>query len=150
MRPLWLKAGIAATLMAALVIAAVLIPAISRRTRQDLNAGSPFAASPRIRTSISGEVVTVSAEVGEWLLPTRRSGYAFVVGDSIDEPVLVVPTRPDIVPRGIDADDIVRVTGRVGRLSPDRDAGADLLGEGGILERYAGRPSIRASRVEVL
>jgi hypothetical protein len=79
-----------------------------------------------------------------------ETGFSIVVGDGAHAEILVVPTRPEVLPRGLAGDDVVRVTGEVGRVAPDRDAGRDLLGERGILDRYPGSPSIRATRIERL
>jgi len=97
-----------------------------------------------------GQTVTVTAIVDPELEPSPSTGFAFLLGKEAEGGVLVVPRRPDVIPAGLEGGDQVRITGEVLRVAPAADEGPDILGEGGLLERYAQLPSIKARDIELL
>jgi hypothetical protein len=102
---------------------------------------------------IIGQEATVSAEVSE-VLTTNDAGSAFRIGGESGPSVAVLSGT---APEGLDANDTVRITGTVQRITRDsfeQDFGLaeDELFEDpeGFFSEFEGQPAIAATEIEVL
>lgn len=105
------------------------------------------------QAEIVGQDVTVSAEVSE-LITTSDVGSAFRIAGDSGPSVAVLATTP---PEGLDANDVVQISGTVqvvNRDSFEEDFGIaedDLFDDpDGFFEDAEGQPAISATSIEVL
>ena len=102
---------------------------------------------------IIGQEATVSAEVSE-IITSNDTGSAFRIGGESGPPVAVLSGSP---PEGLDANDVVRITGivrQVMRDSFEEDFGLaedELFDDpDGFFEEFEGQLAIAATEIEVL
>lgn len=105
------------------------------------------------QADIIGQEATVSAEVSE-VLTSNSTGSAFRIGGESGPSVAVLSGS---APEGLDANDTVRITGTVQRItreSFEQDFGLaedDLFEDvDGFFEEFEGQPAIAATEIEVL
>ncbi len=116
-------------------------------------AGGDSAAATGEEPDIVGQEATISAEVSE-VLTTNDTGSAFRIGGESGPPVAVLSGS---APEGLDANDTVRITGtvqRVTRESFEQDFGLaedELFDDpDGFFDEFEGQPAISATEIEVL
>ena len=117
-----------------------------------LEGGSSEAATGE-EPDIIGQEVTVSAEVSE-IITSTSAGSAFRIGGDSGPPVAVLSGS---APEGLDANDVVRITGtvqRIDRNSFEEDFGLaedELFDDPeGFFSEFEGQPAIAATSIEVL
>lgn len=116
-------------------------------------AGGDSAAASGDEADIVGQEATVSAEVSE-VLTSNSTGSAFRIGGESGPPVAVLSGS---APEGLDANDTVRITGTVQRItreSFEQDFGLaedELFDDvDGFFEEFEGQLAISATEIEVL
>lgn len=115
--------------------------------------GGSAAAGSGGQPDIIGQEATISAEVSE-VITSTDAGSAFRVGAESGPSVAVLSGS---APEGLDANDTVRITGTVQRITRDsfeQDFGLaedELFDDpDGFFEEFEGQPAIAATEIEVL
>lgn len=115
--------------------------------------GSAGAAAGEEEADIIGQEATISAEVSE-IITSTSVGSAFRVGGESGPSVAVLSGS---APEGLDANDVVRITGtvqRVTRESFEEDFGLaedELFDDPeGFFSEFEGQPAIAATQIELL
>ena len=116
-------------------------------------AGGTAGAATGEQPDIIGQEATVSAEVSE-IITSNSTGSAFRIGGESGPSVAVLSGS---APEGLDANDTVRITGTVQRItreSFEQDFGLaedELFDDvDGFFEEFEGQPAIAATEIEVL
>ena len=115
--------------------------------------GTAGAATGEEQPDIIGQEATISAEVSE-VITSNSTGSAFRIGGESGPSVAVLSGS---APEGLDANDTVRITGTVQRItreSFEQDFGLaedELFDDvDGFFEEFEGQPAIAATEIEVL